>query len=279
MNMKQKPKKDNSERWLLTYSDLITLLMILFILLFAISNVNQEKYDKLSESLSNSMGKGTGGSEGGIFPEGSSNTPFDLGGTGDQNNQDNQAAAEPTKEPEATAAPDRPEEDRGASEFDGSLKTEQDMIDFESYVDQILIDLSMDVATGTAMMDRGLAITFKNDVFFDSGQDTLKEPMQRGLTQIAKLLNKVDNNIIIEGYTDNVPISPRNKFASNWQLSAARAANVAQYLEEEENVDGERISAVGYGEHHPVASNDTAEGRSQNRRVDIIILYNDDIQE
>lgn len=99
--------------------------------------------------------------------------------------------------------------------------------------------------------------------------------MKKGLSQIARLLNKVNNPIVIEGYTDNIPISKSNTYSSNWQLSAARAANVAEYLSEVENVDGTRISAIGFGEYRPTASNATVEGRNKNRRVDITVLYND----
>lgn len=288
MKMKQKPKKENSERWLLTYSDLMNLLLILFILLYAMSQVDQQKYDQLSESLSKSMGKGASIFSGsGVLPQNGGNTPIDIGNNGNQNNSSgNQTTAVPTKEPtktptkapEATKTPGNTEGGQGNSDFNGSLKTEQDMANFQSYVEQILVDMNMDVATDTEVVDRGLEIIFKNDIFFDSGDDTLKEPMQRGLKQLAKLLNKVDNKIVIEGNTDNVPLSSSNIFDSNWQLSAARAANVAQYLVEDEKVDGDRISAVGYGEFNPVATNDTADGRSRNRRVDIIILYNDDLK-
>jgi chemotaxis protein MotB len=137
--------------------------------------------------------------------------------------------------------------------------------------------MNLGVSVNTLVEERGLTITFKNDVFFDSGQDALKKEMKEGLNKIALLINKVDNPIVIEGHTDNVPISSKHDFASNWQLSAARDANVAQYLVEQGKVDGGRISAIGYGEYRPVASNQTSEGRSKNRRVDIIILYHNDI--
>lgn len=277
MKMKPKAKKENSERWLLTYSDLITLLLILFIVLFAISNINQQKYEQVAESLSESMGQGASIFSGsGVFPQTGGNSPVNLGGAGKQDNSSNSQTAAPTQAPEATNAPGQSQD--GQTGFAGSLKTEQDMEDFQNYVEQILIDMNMDAATDTEIVDRGLEIIFRNDVFFDSGKDTLQEPMKRGLKQLAKLLNKIDNKIVIEGNTDNVSLSPLNKFASNWQLSGARAANVAQYLNEEEKVDGKRITSMGCGEFNPVASNDTAEGRSQNRRVDIIILYDIDEQ-
>jgi chemotaxis protein MotB len=260
--------------------------MILFILLYAISTVSEEKYDKLSTSLSNSMGEGAGiftGSNSAL--EGGNDSIVDIGtGSGGNNtNGSSQSTVSPTeaaKAPEATNAPDEKrtpvetQEEQESGINSGSLTNEQDMTNLENDVDDILTEMDMDLSATTTVIESGLLISFANDAFFDSGQDVLKADMKKGLNQIAELLNKVDNKIIIEGHTDNIGISNSNKYNSNWQLSAARAANVAQYLVEKQKVDGERISAVGYGEYRPVASNDTKQGRSQNRRVDIIILYN-----
>jgi chemotaxis protein MotB len=118
-------------------------------------------------------------------------------------------------------------------------------------------------------------ITFSNDVFFDSGDDTLKGDMKKGLDKLSVLLNRIDNTIVVEGHTDNIPMNKSSsKFASNWQLSAARAANVVEYLVDNCKIDGTRISAVGYGEFHPKDTNQTEKGRSKNRRIDVVILYN-----
>jgi chemotaxis protein MotB len=287
----QKPKKENSERWLLTYSDLITLLMILFILLYAMSTVSDVKYEQLSSSLYNSLGQGAGILNGsnGIFPDGGSDSPVVIDPKTNQNSESSVQSTpvptkpvstpEPTKAPKATLTPsDEPScgNPENIDDTSGSLSNKKDMSDFENSINEILQDMDLGVAAGTSIRESGLTISFKNDIFFDSGQDVLKKEMKKALNKIAILLNKVDNQIIIEGHTDNIPISKTNKYTSNWQLSAARAANVAQLLVEEEKVKGSRISAVGYGEFRPIASNSTAKGRSQNRRVDIIILYDDE---
>lgn len=288
MKMKPKQKKENSERWLLTYSDLITLLVALFILMYALSSVDKVKYEQLSQSLSESMGQGASvfdgsGASTGVLPE-NGNTVLDIGtNTGQSGNDsgnnsgDNTGAAgaspTPTEVPVTpTAAPDGNSSEI-TNDLSGNLNTEKEMQNLEAYVKNVLGDLNVGASVETSVQERGLTITFKNDVFFDSGSDQLKNDMKKSLHQIAALLNRVDNSIVIEGHTDNVPISANNKYSSNWQLSAARAANVAQYLVDNEKVEGTRLSAVGYGEYRPVASNDTAKGRSQNRRVEIIILY------
>lgn len=123
------------------------------------------------------------------------------------------------------------------------------------------------------MEDRGLVITFVAEVLFDSGKDKIRLDALEKLSKISGVLNTTvqDLSIGIEGHTDNVPIK-RSGWKSNWELSTARAVSVLHYLVDKEGLLPERLSATGYGEYHPVTSNDTAEGRQQNRRVEIVIL-------
>ena len=122
------------------------------------------------------------------------------------------------------------------------------------------------------MDDRGLVIVLSDDVLFDSGKAKIKEDAEPVLDKVAATIKrKVPNkNIGISGHTDNVPIT-YSKWKSNWELSTARATNVLHYLESK-GVSAGELSATGYGEHRPVASNDTPEGRAKNRRVEIVIL-------
>jgi len=121
--------------------------------------------------------------------------------------------------------------------------------------------------------ERGLVITFLSEVFFDSGKAVIKNQAEETLSQISEVLNtKVKDSLIaIEGHTDNDPIK-YSRWKSNWELSAARAVSVLHYLIDKGRIQPERLSAVGYGEFHPVAPNDTPEGKQQNRRVEIVIL-------
>lgn len=267
----QKKKSENSERWLLTYSDLITLLMILFILLYAMSNVNQEKYDKLAGSLSESLGKGSNGSlngsisvlpgglsvllgDGAILPGGSSEESDSSGNTSDLNNEINADNGNSVDQSQSTSTKDQME----------TLNDDINKIITEN-------DLGQDISTNH--YEDGLVITFPSSVFFDSGNAVLKDTMKRALDIIADKLNEINNDILVKGFTDNVPIKG-GMFPSNWQLSAVRAANVVQYLIEKDNMDGTRLMAVGCGENNPIASNDTVEGRNKNRRIEMIILAN-----
>ncbi|MDP2654848.1 MAG: flagellar motor protein MotB [Candidatus Omnitrophota bacterium] len=123
------------------------------------------------------------------------------------------------------------------------------------------------------MQDRGLVITFVAEVLFDSGKDKLRSEAKEKLDKVAPVLNTTvrDLNVGIEGHTDNQPIK-HSGWKSNWELSAARALSVLHYIEDNHGTDPARLSAIGYGEHRPVTSNDAREGRQQNRRVEIVIL-------
>ena len=123
------------------------------------------------------------------------------------------------------------------------------------------------------MMEKGLVITFVGDVLFDSGKAKIRPEAYSSLDKVARVLNEnvADLSVGVEGHTDNVPIK-QSKWKSNWELSSARALSVLHYLVDEKGVNAERMSAVGYGEFRPVASNDTSSGRQENRRVEIVIL-------
>jgi chemotaxis protein MotB len=123
------------------------------------------------------------------------------------------------------------------------------------------------------MMEKGLVITFLADILFDSGKAKVKSEVYPALNKIAAVLNETvpGLNVGIEGHTDNQPIQ-FSGWKSNWELSTARALGVLHYLVDEKGVSPGRVSAIGYSEHSPVASNDTTEGRRLNRRVEIVIL-------
>ena len=123
------------------------------------------------------------------------------------------------------------------------------------------------------MAERGLVITFVAEVLFDSGKTKIKSEAYSALDKVAKVIrDKVsDREIGVEGHTDNEPIK-HSGWKSNWELSTTRATSVLHYLVEEGKLNPKRLSAIGYGEYRPVASNDTEEGRQKNRRVEIVIM-------
>lgn len=125
------------------------------------------------------------------------------------------------------------------------------------------------------MMEKGLVITVVGDLLFDSGKAKIRSEAYPLLDKVSSVLkeNMRQFNVGIEGHTDNAPIK-HSGWKSNWELSTARALSVLHYLDKDQGISGERLSAIGYGEYRPVASNETKDGRKQNRRVEIVILPN-----
>ncbi len=122
--------------------------------------------------------------------------------------------------------------------------------------------------------ERGLVISLSGDAFFDPGSAVLKSEIRTVLDKAGSIINSVPNLVRIEGHASNTPvgISKNKGYASNWELASARSVNALRYLEEEKNVDPEKLSAVSFGEHRPMDNNDTPEGRAFNQRVDIVIV-------
>lgn len=243
--MKKKPvKPDNNERWLLTYSDLITLLMVLFVILYASSNVDTGKYKQLATSFRDALNITPSGGEVGIIEGDVINSDFSD-----------------------DVATDSPED-----ESDSIVITEQQKLEqVKAEVDNLIAQSGLNSRVVTKIEERGLVISFTDSIFFDSGTADVKEDYKRQLIEISRVLNKIDNYIRVEGHTDNVAIKT-NLFNSNWQLSAVRAANVVEIFINQCGINSNKLSAIGYGEFRPIQTNDTEAGRAANRRVDIVIL-------
>ena len=145
----------------------------------------------------------------------------------------------------------------------------------KSMLEQKLSQEISDKQVKLQMMEKGLVITVVGDLLFDSGKAKIRPEAYPLLDKVSAVLkdNMRQFNIGIEGHTDNVPIK-RSGWKSNWELSTARALSVLHYLAQDQGISPERLSAIGYGEYRPVASNDSKSGRKQNRRVEIVILPN-----
>lgn len=122
--------------------------------------------------------------------------------------------------------------------------------------------------------ERGLVITLSSDAFFDPGSAVLKPEVRHVIDKAGKIINSIPNLVRIEGHASSTPVglSRTRGYATNWELAAARSVNVLRYLEEEDKVDPSKLSAVSFGEHRPLDINETAEGRAFNQRVDIVVL-------
>jgi chemotaxis protein MotB len=151
------------------------------------------------------------------------------------------------------------------------------LAEVQSTYDELVGKLEQEIERGEVRISElkgKLTVNVVDKILFDSGKAALKPAGIKVLQQIGDILNSaVDKNIQVEGHTDNVPISGglAAKYPSNWELSTARATTVLHFLQDKVGVSGERLSAVGYGEYQPISSNATAEGRAENRRIQIVL--------
>jgi chemotaxis protein MotB len=272
---------DNDERWLLTYADMITLLMALFMVLFSISSVNISKYKTLQLALKAAF-------SGDILPGGKSiaqpgasanssrvpttvDTPAIVRLTPQVTSELEHVASEQTGSAQASGA--QASNAQAATATVQVSAAQQEQSGFEALqreLNEYAAKHGFAKSVHTAIEQRGLVIRVLTDsLLFPSGSASLEPQGQPLLSEVAALLN-VDHihPIDVEGNTDNVPISGR--FASNWELSTARASTVVRYLVTK-GVDPQRLSATGYAEQRPIATNSTAAGRALNRRVEIVL--------
>jgi len=254
------PEKENGERWLLTYSDLITLLMIFFVVLYSMSKVDAQKFAAVAESLSKALGGGTpakielasspvGPS---LFNTGtpSSKTTVPGNGTNPNNTTYTQSAAKTSE---------------------GSGATETVSIDaIKAKIDKFAADNGIQLTLVTTVEERGLVVSIQETLLFESGSADITARARDILEKVSTVLAAAPNQIKVEGHTDNIPISTA-KFPSNWELSVIRSINVVHILQND-GISPDRLSAAGYGEFRPVSSNDTEAGRGKNRRIDLLIL-------
>jgi chemotaxis protein MotB len=246
------------ERWLLTYSDMITLLMALFIVLFAISSVNTSKFEALSKSLKEvSHGTLDGGE-----------AVLQTGGSPKGKETPKVTPPVPAIAPLIQKEFDKEQKRRAGAQGTENEEFKRVKRELDAYAATHGLKSKLE----TQITRRGLVIRLLTDnVLFSSGEAKIHTRALGLLTKIAGLL-QVDSQhpINVEGHTDNVPISS-SIFPTNWELSTARASSVTRFLISKK-APARRMGAVGYADLHPIASNTSDTGRSRNRRVEIVLL-------
>lgn len=273
----------NHERWLVSYADFITLLFAFFVVMYAVSSVDTAKAKKFENSINVAFNMGYMG-DGGFNPN---FTVFPAdGGTGGQGTwisimpeQQNADIAlnEEIMFPEDQAGKDEKEgEGEGDAVVptpapDGSDEKDPRIKEIIGTLDKLVSDKGYKAKIVVKADKEGLVISLAEAGFFQSGSAAVKVESLPILDKIAESLKNMDNMLRIEGHSDNIPIAS-SKYPSNWELSTARASWIVNYFVEKYAIDPFRMSAAGYGEFHPIASNETPEGRALNRRVDIIVL-------
>jgi chemotaxis protein MotB len=237
---KHQEEHENHERWLVSYADFITLLFAFFVVMYAISSVNEGKY----RILSNALG-----------------AAFD-GATSQAHVLKDAAAARRTVLPLPIPAP---------RDNDAAIKREKmRMTNIARDILNAMAPLIRQGKVRITQTNRGISVEINASVLFAPGEAKLSPQSEKALRAVAQVLTKVDNDIQVEGHTDNVPISTP-MFASNWELSAVRATSVVR-LFLESGIAEKRLVAMGHAANEPVASNGTPEGRLRNRRVQLMIL-------
>lgn len=248
---------ENLERWLVSYADFVTLLFAFFVVMYAVSSVNEGKYRVLSETL-NAVFTVTPRSDKPIQVGEHPRDVFALPDGPVAPVQSNVSAAEEDAEPVAEdEMGDRFKEDGQTMRIADELA-----ISLQDYIDNDLLSINQ-------VGDR-IEIEMKAKMLFSSGAARLSRDALRALKVMSKTLARIPSHLQIEGHTDNVPIAT-SAFPSNWELSAARAASVVHFLARS-GVEPWRMSAVGLGEHRPIAENSEEKGRAANRRVTIVVL-------
>jgi chemotaxis protein MotB len=239
----------NHEAWAIPYGDLITLLLAFFVVMYAVSTVNEGKYRVLAESMQSAF-------------QGPTRTmqPIQIGNQIMRAPRDGTLAGmDPTQAaalPRDAIEPNPPKPSRSQQKLAGEL--EQAM--------GSLIDADLVAVTNDAV---DIEVQIKTDILFASASADIGDDADEIVDKLAKVLAPLNNRIRIEGHTDNRPIATA-VFPSNWELSAARAARMVRAFESA-GIGPERMIVAGMGEHHPVGDNDTADGRRSNRRVILII--------
>lgn len=263
MRRKRKHKKHEEhvdESWLLPYADLLTLLLALFIVLFATSSIDAQKFAKISDSFSSILHGGEG-----LLESNTSMTPGnDTSSTViDQNNEE--------EKKEETVASEEADKEKD-NEADLKAAEQEELKKIQEKIETYIKDKDLSDKFSTALTDEGLLLTINDNVLFNSGSSEVSVSDEEIAREISDLLvMDPPREVIISGHTDDVPIST-SSYNSNWELSVMRSVNFMKVVLENEELDPRWFSAKGYGEYKPIASNDTAEGREKNRRVEVLIL-------
>ena len=241
----------NQERWLVSYADFITLLFAFFVVMYSISQVNQSKYRVLSETFEHAFNSRQ------VTPDTTSSNPT-------------RKVINPIQvgEPALSPAPSAIDITPNSSSTPEPLPVDQ-LEEISSLFNERFADLINDELVSVTSNELWLQIELRDSILFASGYAEPSLQAQAIFDEIGSILKNYPTPIQVEGFTDNIPIS-NPRYPSNWELSSARATAIVKLLAAR-GVAPQRLSAVGYGEFQPVASNEHPDGRAQNRRVALMI--------
>ncbi|MFT9371678.1 flagellar motor protein MotB [Paenibacillus polymyxa] len=251
---------DQRDRWMITYADLITLLLIFFVVMYAMSSLDAKKYDVVVQSLQDTFHKGDS-----ILEQGSGIT-----GTADRYT---------SKNPPATKQPASNKKESGSTKLtereQAFRKQEKELQNLMGVIQEYITDNKLQNQIFVSDQPRGIVITLNDRFLFDQGRAALKQGSANTLSKLASLFRDLKTPISIEGHTDNIPFtrsSNSSTYKDNWELSGARALSVLRFFIDREQLSPSGFQYAGYADTRPVGDNSTEAGRQKNRRVEITVL-------
>jgi len=240
----------NHERWMVSYADFVTLLFAFFVVMYSISQVNEGKYKTLSDSLGEAFSNKEQQSQ--------ALAPIQIG------------ALPTTIQPIPLETPSTAEAEERRELSEEILKERRQLSQVSDQLGQVLTPFIDDKLVSVKKNDYWIELEMNSELLFLSGEAELSKKAIPVLKKIAEVINPLPNMVNIEGHTDNVPIE-NIKFRSNWDLSSARATSVVHEFVKE-GINPLRLSAIGYGEFHPIDDNKLEAGRFNNRRVVLVLM-------
>ncbi|PWV97387.1 chemotaxis protein MotB [Paenibacillus cellulosilyticus] len=260
--MKKRKHSDHEEHadesWLLPYSDLMTLLLALFIVLFSMSSIDAKRFDEMSRAFNTALDGGIGVLDG--FKT--------LDTTTTPTKDDKESQQEQT--PAITKASTKSQSDEDLEKL--RKKEQEDLEKLKKQLDQYIKTAGLTTQLDTKLNQSQLLITISDNALFASGSAVIKPDSKKLGQAISKMLKQYPGyEIIVAGHTDNQPIS-NSEFRNNWELSSQRALNFMEILLTSSSLDPTLISSTGYGEYRPLDTNKTEAGRAKNRRVEVSLM-------
>lgn len=262
--MKRRPIKKKEDKgaakWLVTYSDMVTLILVFFILLFSMSNIDQIKFEAVAQSFEDRMVLDFLPS---IVPNSHPPEDGDSGGSG----AGGQDGEDDLEDPIDYSNVDE-------EEYLNQQQEEEALNNLVHHIDEYLDEYGLNDIITASRMERGVLLVLQDSIFFDMGEAVILDEGKPFLEELGSLFSQIPNDIKVEGHTDNRPINTY-RYPSNWELSGARASSVVRYLIDEFELSQSRFSISGYGDTRPAVPNDSEENMTLNRRVEMTILNTD----
>lgn len=257
MARKKEQASEGAPEWMATYSDMVTLLLTFFILMFSLSTVDKNRFTAIASSLAQSFLNLDSGDS--ILPNTSSSIiTIDFASLQSGQAKENQKEKYLEDAEDMVVNAEQQQKDKVIDEAKNDIR---DTISEKGISDKVQVVEEKDY----------LLVRLDSEVFFQSGSAEIGPEGEKVLSALAENLKGLQNEVLISGHTDNIPIRTA-QFKSNWELSTARATNVVTYLVNEKKLDPAFLTATGNGEFKPIGDNSTAEGRQKNRRIEIKIL-------